>query len=143
MGLLTQIAGVLGIGALGLGALYYYQEKLLYYPHVPIHLTKSNPAPYDSPATWKFASHRELWAETSDGERVHTWLLLQHRSAERPTIMFFHGNAGNMGCVCGLRRARVTCGACTWLTCVFCPAVRPALLPASVPRHIAGCASPT
>ena len=35
--------------------------------------------------------------ETSDGEKIHTWLMLQDNAEECPTLIYFHGNAGNMG----------------------------------------------
>ena len=41
--------------------------------------------------------YEEYFIQTSDQASIHTWLLLQSNSKEVPTIIFFHGNAGNMG----------------------------------------------
>lgn len=34
---------------------------------------------------------------TADGVKLHSWLLLQPHSTQCPTLIFFHGNAGNIG----------------------------------------------
>jgi len=35
---------------------------------------------------------------TKDGVRIHTWLVFQQEEKEKcPTVLFFHGNAGNIG----------------------------------------------
>lgn len=38
----------------------------------------------------------ETYVKTSDGVNLHVWLLLQ-KKASSPTLIYFHGNAGNMG----------------------------------------------
>lgn len=40
---------------------------------------------------------KEMWVTTADGVSVHAWLLLQADSSNKPTMMWFHGNAGNIG----------------------------------------------
>ncbi len=36
--------------------------------------------------------------ETADNEKLHGFLIKQiHRTNERETLVFFHGNAGNIG----------------------------------------------
>lgn len=37
-----------------------------------------------------------IYLDTPDGERLHSWLLLQKDPSAAPTIVFFHENAGNM-----------------------------------------------
>lgn len=91
----TIVTGLLLFSSF-LGYLYFYQESLLYYPKQPIHLTKSNPPEYRSPEFYSI-DYRELWATTTDGIKVHTWLLLTKQPRKAPTLIFFHGNAGNMG----------------------------------------------
>jgi len=39
----------------------------------------------------------EQFVKTEDGINLHTWLLLQPNSENVPTLIYFHGNAGNMG----------------------------------------------
>ncbi len=39
--------------------------------------------------------YQDLWIETSDGERLHGWLVKAETHA--PLLLFFHGNAGNIG----------------------------------------------
>lgn len=40
----------------------------------------------------------ERHIETADGEKLHAWLLIQREdSNKKPTLLYFHGNAGNMG----------------------------------------------
>ena len=44
----------------------------------------------------------EIFVTTADGVRLHLWLLLQDQgdstpTQPAPTLIYFHGNAGNMG----------------------------------------------
>ena len=73
-----------------------------YFPEIdgiPRH-NKDNPRGYRSPAyhNWPFEEHR---IECSDGVQIHSWLLLGDVKASKtkslPTIIYFHGNAGNIG----------------------------------------------
>ena len=42
--------------------------------------------------------YEEAYVLTEDNVKVHCWLLLQPPSDEIvPTLVYFHGNAGNMG----------------------------------------------
>ena len=42
--------------------------------------------------------HYEDWyVTTSDGFLLHGWILKQKEIKNIPTILFFHGNAGNIG----------------------------------------------
>jgi fermentation-respiration switch protein FrsA (DUF1100 family) len=80
-------------------ALYVYQEKLLYHPTMPGTPKKpaENPKHYRSPEEYNIP-FVDVWITTADGVRLHAWLLLQpgaRRSS--PTILYFHGNAGNIG----------------------------------------------
>jgi len=54
----------------------------------------SNPQYYRSPREHKmdYSSHM---IETADGTLVHSWLI--YAGDAKPTIIFFHGNAGNVG----------------------------------------------
>lgn len=95
-------------------ALYTYQDKMLYIPNPPgfPKTPRENPPGCISPEEWstngKMITSRneatetpipfeEEYVPTADGKKIHTWLLLQKDSANAPTLMYFHGNAGNMG----------------------------------------------
>lgn len=41
--------------------------------------------------------YEECWIRSEDGTYTHAWLILQPASESAPTIVFFHGNAGNIG----------------------------------------------
>jgi cephalosporin-C deacetylase-like acetyl esterase len=43
--------------------------------------------------------HEDTTLTTEDGASLHTWLLLQddNESEHHPVLIYFHGNAGNMG----------------------------------------------
>lgn len=58
-----------------------------------------NPHKYRNPGEHQvpFENHR---IECSDGVFIHSWLMLREEGEQqrkRPTIIFFHGNAGNIG----------------------------------------------
>lgn len=93
-----------GIVSVALGMLYVKQDSLLYFPEiggVP-RRPQSNPRRYRNPSEYHMTYENHL-IPTSDGATIHCWLLLQqsHRhdpqSKIPPTIIFFHGNAGNIG----------------------------------------------
>lgn len=78
------------------------QESLLYFPAVgglPRH-TSQNPKRYRSPSEHgvPFETHM---IQCADGVTIHSWLLYQNAAGPDgrapPTIVFFHGNAGNIG----------------------------------------------
>ncbi|MCP4283689.1 MAG: alpha/beta hydrolase [Gammaproteobacteria bacterium] len=77
----------LGIYLLLLAALYFYQSRLLYYPNLPSRkislLPDSQGMAFDS-----------LEIITSDGIKLHGWFLPVEKP--RVTLLFFHGNAGNI-----------------------------------------------
>nr|CCA23070.1 serine protease family S09X putative [Albugo laibachii Nc14] len=83
-------------GALSL--LFVYQDKLLYFPSIPgaPKLTKDNPSGYRHPGEYDI-DYEDVMIPTEDGIRIHAWLLKQFKSLAYPTIIFFHGNSGNIG----------------------------------------------
>lgn len=107
----TKVVG--GIVLTVLAILYTNQEKMLYMPNPPgfPRTPHENPAGYQSPATWGpngrmlnptagvqgHIEFEEEFVKTEDGINLHTWLLLQPNSENTPTLIYFHGNAGNMG----------------------------------------------
>lgn len=98
--------GVIGVGITAVLAaiLYHKQESLLYFPEIPGigRNNANNPRGYRSPGERQipFESHR---IPTSDGVKIHAWLVLYDNeppaatTSKVPTIIFFHGNAGNIG----------------------------------------------
>lgn len=91
---------VVGLGAVVAAFLYFKQDSLLYFPEIGgiPRRPSQNPRRYRSPSEYSipFESHR---IECADGVSIHAWLLLrdQSRSDHLPTLVFFHGNAGNIG----------------------------------------------
>lgn len=84
--------------------LYLNQNKLLYMPNPP----GFPPSPDDNPKGWRSPEEwrgrvpmhftfEDRMIKTMDGEDIHTWLILHENSNDLPTLIYFHGNAGNMG----------------------------------------------
>ena len=77
-----------------LGVLYFYQDALLYFPDQP----ESSRVFVQTPH--KFGLPFEnFYLKTRDGVRINVMLIKQPapRLAVAPTMLFFHGNAGNIG----------------------------------------------
>jgi pimeloyl-ACP methyl ester carboxylesterase len=94
------LLGTAGVAVALLGLLYFNQESMLYIPQLDRNIPRTNsanPRGYRSPKEYKYNNlpFEEAWIPTKDGAEIHTWLLLKDESA--PTIVFFHGNAGNIG----------------------------------------------
>mmetsp|Transcript_25142 Transcript_25142/g.32803 ORF Transcript_25142/g.32803 Transcript_25142/m.32803 type:complete len:356 (-) Transcript_25142:168-1235(-) len=88
-----------GIIAIVCTVLWYYQDSLLYYPSMPglPKRPQENPEGFRSPADYGI-EYEDMYATTSDGITVHGWLMKQQKDPQsKPTIIFFHGNAGNIG----------------------------------------------
>lgn len=89
-GYLTAFAVfILGIS----GILYSAQDLLLYYPNDPpdSRVFVLQPSNYKLP-------YESIKISNKDGFKIHMFLIKQPtNSNHRPTMMFFHGNAGNMG----------------------------------------------
>jgi fermentation-respiration switch protein FrsA (DUF1100 family) len=94
--------GTVGTGLIAIvaGLLYAKQESLLYFPEINgiPRRPGSNPRQYRSPSEYNipFTSHM---IKCPDNISIHAWLLLQehNKPSSSPTIIFFHGNAGNIG----------------------------------------------
>jgi abhydrolase domain-containing protein 13 len=119
--LLYRGSGVmLGLVAVVGSVLYYKQDSLLYMPVVAgiPRYNRDNPRGYRSPNEQRgISSHQELHIPCSDGVNIHAWLLLytpeptsstttpfsqsleltKSEPQRLPTILVFHGNAGNIG----------------------------------------------
>ncbi|KAL3658803.1 hypothetical protein V7S43_016171 [Phytophthora oleae] len=88
--------GTLCVGALFL--LYMYQDRLLYFPTIPgaSKFTKDNPPGYRNPGEFSI-DYEDLMIPCKDGVKINAWLMKQKEHTTRPTLVFFHGNAGNIG----------------------------------------------
>lgn len=71
------------------GVMYLAQPKIMYSPWRDITQTPANFG----------ASFTDVWLDTDDGERIHAWWVPAETPLEpdrRFTILFCHGNAGNL-----------------------------------------------
>ncbi|KAJ0751629.1 putative peptidase S9, prolyl oligopeptidase, catalytic domain, alpha/Beta hydrolase [Helianthus annuus] len=85
------IYGIGGIVVAGMALLVAFQEKLVYVPVLP-GLTKSYPI---TPARLRLL-FEDVWLTSSDGVRLHSWLIKFSPDCRGPTILFFQENAGNI-----------------------------------------------
>lgn len=70
---------------LSLGVIvYFYQPKLVFHPHNQIE---------ETPAILSL-DYEDLTLSTADGEKINAWWI--PHPAARATLLFFHGNAGNI-----------------------------------------------
>ena len=76
----------LGYGVFA-GFIYLMQPRLLYYPNVPTRELTATPA--DTGLVYETVT-----LETADGVRLSSWFI--PHPAPRATLLFFHGNAGNL-----------------------------------------------
>ena len=102
---------IAGLASIALGLLYTKQDSLLYFPSiggVP-RRPHENPRGYRNPGEHEIPYENHM-ITTSDGATIHSYLLLHptdnkknysyksfSSSIVRPTIIYFHGNAGNIG----------------------------------------------
>ncbi|KAJ7361797.1 Alpha/beta hydrolase domain-containing protein 13 [Desmophyllum pertusum] len=88
------VVSFLLLAAAVFGALYHYQDTLLYYPDQPVtsRVFVQNPAALGLP-------FENLYIKTQDGVRINAIFIKQPPQFQSsvPTVLFFHGNAGNVG----------------------------------------------
>lgn len=95
--LMRWALNILFMGCCGLTMLYFNQTGMLYVPAQPIQYIESNPVNYRSPKD-RNMHYEEVWVTTGDGLRLQGWLMLQESNPkDKPTVIFFHENAGNIG----------------------------------------------
>ncbi|XP_011502523.1 PREDICTED: alpha/beta hydrolase domain-containing protein 13 isoform X2 [Ceratosolen solmsi marchali] len=77
-----------------IGVLYNVEDKLLYYPRLPANarIYVPSPALHNLP-------YQSIYAKSSDGTLIHMFFIPQPEDLIKtaPTVLFLHGNAGNMG----------------------------------------------
>ncbi len=69
--------------------LYLLQDRLVFLPHMPGRELDT------TPESMGF-SYEDAWIDTEDGERLHGWYIPTDDDRARGTLLFFHGNAGNI-----------------------------------------------
>lgn len=76
------------------GILYQVQDHFLYSPELPSHSRVYIPIPSMFGLPFESVNHK-----CPDGTTIHMYFIHQPKERQRlaPTIVFFHGNAGNMG----------------------------------------------
>ncbi|KYN24336.1 Abhydrolase domain-containing protein 13 [Trachymyrmex cornetzi] len=76
------------------GILYHREDQLLYHPELPAHSRVYVPAPsiFSLP-------YQSIYTRAGDGTILHMFFVSQpeDRMRKAPTLLFLHGNAGNMG----------------------------------------------
>jgi hypothetical protein len=85
-GAIRLVGWAVALYGLALAALYVFQGSLIYYPN--------NDTP--EPARWGVPEMTPVTLETSDGLRLFAWWASPD-SANKPVIVYFHGNAGHVG----------------------------------------------
>lgn len=82
--LYTIILTLLSVWLLLLTLIYFFQSRLIFFPEQDIMMT---PADLNLP-------YEDVFLNTGDGTRIHGWYVRHNRP--RATLLFFHGNAGNI-----------------------------------------------
>lgn len=78
-------------------SLYFFQDKMIYQPNpITINLPTPdlNPEGYRNPQE-RGIPYEDVYLTTEDNLVIHCWLL--KREDPCPLIIYFHGNAGNLG----------------------------------------------
>ena len=70
--------------------LFFMQARLLYYPDTPSRKLTASPGDIG-------LAYESLAITTGDGITIHGWFV--PAQPERGTLLFFHGNAGNISTV--------------------------------------------
>ena len=83
-----RVLGLLGAGYLGLAALIFFSQSwLVHLPHVPGRALVATPAQIG-------LAYEEVSFHAEDGVALHGWYVPADNA--RATLLFFHGNAGNI-----------------------------------------------
>ena len=74
------------------GIIYRSSDKLLYYPEVPQNSRIFVPSPNTIGLPFE-----SVYLKSLDSTKLHAYFMPQPEPHKCPTILFFHGNAGNIG----------------------------------------------
>ena len=92
--LAASLQGMALLGAGLLGALYFFQEKILYVPIIP-----GVANTYDETPREYGLDYEDVHLTASDGVKLQCWYIKSPRpasSGKSPLLLFFQENAGNM-----------------------------------------------
>jgi pimeloyl-ACP methyl ester carboxylesterase len=99
-GLLSYLPWSFSVGAIGLGSLavllYVFQDKLLYFPTMPPY-SRTFFIPPEQFGLQQVLE--EVFINTKDGHKIQAYFVPNMKrkgTAEVPTLLYFHGNAGNL-----------------------------------------------
>ncbi len=72
-------------------AIYFTQALFIYAPHMPSRELEATPADIN-------LNHEDIIIKTKDDENIHAWFIPANTTdhADRKTVLFMHGNAGNI-----------------------------------------------
>ncbi len=84
--LINFVLVVLAIYSALVAFLYFGQRRLMYHPDQTVAV----------PADYGYASIEPVWLETEDGARVYAWWK-PPADDDKPVLIYFHGNAGDLG----------------------------------------------
>lgn len=88
-GFLAAAGFVLAVYLAAVAALWLLQDHLVYHPGVPSREVVRSPADAG-------LEHRDIRLQTDDGVALAGWYV-PAPAADAPVVLFFHGNAGNIG----------------------------------------------
>ena len=61
------------------------------------HAVTFHPVRYDGGVAWNVpARAQDVWLTTADGIRLHGWFFQTEKTPARATVIYFHGNGGNL-----------------------------------------------
>ena len=77
-----------------IGALYHYQDSLLFYPEQP-----ESARVFVQPPSTVGLPYETVYLTTCDNVQIMTYFIKQpsEQFSTAPTLIYFHGNAGNIG----------------------------------------------
>ena len=83
------LLAAIGVFAVVVAWCAWIEPRMIYYPQPELTETPGS-------REWAF---EEVWLTSSDGVRIHGWFIPSPAPprASRVTVLFFHGNAGNIG----------------------------------------------
>lgn len=85
IGKLAAVFGIVAVGYLAIvGLVYVLQSRMVYFPAQKIEATPARIG----------LDYEDVWLHTGDGVRIHGWYL--PAPGARRTVLFLHGNAGNV-----------------------------------------------
>ena len=75
-----------------LGIVYHAGDKVLYYPETP-----SNSRIYVAAPNTVGLPFENITFKSLDSKKLHGFFIPQQNPQQHPTVLFLHGNAGNIG----------------------------------------------